>query len=295
MYIPVLYVFSHTPAIPTTITPNITSSSPIELSDEQQRLIEQLRTHPPLRPVRTCPTVYVVRTTQEANQACAMLLEQSPPYLSFDTETTVTRRTQPGIPSVIQLANHQCCVIIQIFVMTHYAFSPGTPPRKEGFPTLLRYILETPAILKIGMASLSDALNLNRAFNLQCHGVLDLQHLCLGVGQPHSLAKFASLHAHPVYHDKTTDRRRIWREHCKRYWERSRLTEEEIDYASRDVFAVISALRNFIQHPQGSLLPLFPFLDYPAPKSVPIIPTTQEDGDAESNSLDPASRGANQQ
>lgn len=203
-----------------------------------------------------------------------MLMKGFPKFLSFDTETTVTRKSHFGAPSVIQLATFDMCLIIQIYRMTLWAKSSGllqnnTPSQQQSspnhgdfgykptnFPPKLKSILEDPSILKIGINSHHDSNLLNQYYSLQCAGVFDFQPLFKAIGEPSSLAKFAQKYADHVYHDKETNRRHIWRDHLKRNWERNYLNKEEINYASRDVFAVLSALRNIIRKSQAHLLPI---------------------------------------
>lgn len=238
---------------------------------------------------KTNPPVYVISDIVGTELACQWLLSERPKYISFDTETSVTRYHFRNAPSTIQLATWDACFIIQIFRICFQKYTYVVPKDyldkyvfestdisftckeakvqckdaflesliRQGvvlFPPALRLVLEDPKIIKIGLNSVHDAQVLNQHYRINCRGVLDIQHLLRTFDLPMALSKFAKTYADPVYHDKTDSRKQAWKDHKKRYWDRNYLTEEEVQYGSKDVFAVLSAWKNFLSSENPSLL-----------------------------------------
>lgn len=234
---------------------------------------ELAQAHLILKPVRLYPSVYVVRTASQSELACCLLLEDMEKSacgatghaaysLSFDTETTVTRKTHPGAPSVIQLATPNLCVLFQVYAFIRWSDEPNSRSLPLHFPMRLKAMLESPHLIKYGLGACMDAQALCSSYGIAPRSILELQQLNDGLGLPKSLAKYTALYStSSAYQSKTLMKKHVWRDHLKRYWERTELNMEEIDYASKDVFAVISAFRNFIRTEQPHILSIQNELD----------------------------------
>lgn len=204
-----------------------------------------------LSPVRHNPPVYVCRDYRESLLCCSLLLDDFPTSISFDTETTVMRKVNFGAPSVIQLASPKLCIIVQIYdILTR---SNHSKICLEEFPPILEWILTTPYIIKYGCAATGDVQNLLKYYDISCASVLDTQFLSKGLLLPISLAGFAKKFSHTVYHEKETSKKKSWKAHKMRKWE-GMIKKDDIDYASKDVFAMLSAMRSFIRNPHSDIL-----------------------------------------
>ena len=201
------------------------------------------------KPARNSPYVAVIRNYEDTAKACAILKESTGKLLSFDTETTVTRKKHVGVPSVIQLATFKHCFIFQIYRML-----PGGCSRGRTLPKPLEEILASSALIKVGVGAIQDSKELEDKFStIKLSSVFDLQFLLEALRLPASISKFSKEFSLPVYQEKPTDQKAIWKAHLKRNWDYE-LNMEEINYASKDVFAVLSGLRSLIRNPQPTLL-----------------------------------------
>lgn len=270
------------------------------------------------------PPVYVINDYAGAELACQLLLSQKPKLISFDTETSVTRFQFRFAPSTIQLATWDACYIIQIFRITFQKFvyevqrdtsttSASYLIEQDGegnyfcnnskyesyilqglkmFPPTLRKILEAPEIIKVGINSINDSILLNQNYRINCRGIFDLQRFTMPLELPIALAKFARTFADPIYHDKVLCKKKAWADHKSRYWDRAVLSDEEVLYGSKDVFAVLSALRNFFRQKNRTLFQVNHEFDINKPLPHPFdakiaetLPFTEKTADMETDQV----------
>ena len=193
-----------------------------------------------LKPKRTNPDVYVATCIEETEFLCNLIMKENPKLLAFDTETTVSREERKEYVSLIQIGSHKMCILIQIYSMCRWG-KDGNP---ERIPTALQEIFESKKVMKIGTGIHADIKSL-LLYGIKCQNVMDMQSLSQFLGIPRSLSKLCSIYAAPQYRDKTVGGYQSYLEHRKRYWD-CILNEEEVNYASKDVFRIFSILHNLI-------------------------------------------------
>ena len=122
--------------------------------------------------------VRLVRSRQDADGALAALLASD--AIGFDTESkpTFQKGEQSTGPHLVQLATDQHAYLFQIGARTHPAPAPSAsgaavPAAVPGID-VLRAVLESPAILKVGFGLGDDLCRLRAKLGIETRNVLDL-------------------------------------------------------------------------------------------------------------------------
>jgi hypothetical protein len=207
----------------------------------------------PLVPRMKNPDIYVVATTKDSDRAvdllCASMHSNNLKMLSFDIECTAGRTSEPNLPSIIQLATFDICVLFQVYRCTRIL--------GQSFPPKLAALLATPFPYKIGIGATQDADSLQRAYSISCYHVVDICPLLSALSQPASLASFCEAYAPPQYHDKAKylTRYALWQsEYAYRDWDVAQLDTASLIYASKDVFGFLFAFREFFRRDLATIL-----------------------------------------
>ncbi len=161
----------------------------------------------------------VIATQADMKKAVSILRKYD--ILGFDTESRPTFRKGATIHvSLIQIAADDICFLFRI--------------RKLGDITILKEILESDKILKVGLSLHDDFLMLSHDYNFTPQGFVDLQKLV-------SKYRFASISLQKIYailFDK-----RISKGQQLSNWDASNLTPAQINYAAIDAWSCIHIYR----------------------------------------------------
>ena len=94
-------------------------------------------------------------------------------YIGMDTETTVTRTENTNIVSLIQFAVGNKAYLFQTYKVW----------QENRFPSILKKILTSISIIKVGVAIQNDIERIRNSFDIKCLGFVDIQSLttCLKI------------------------------------------------------------------------------------------------------------------
>lgn len=181
-------------------------------------------------------------------------------YVGFDTETTIFRKEDPHKVSMIQIATHDFCLLIQI-----YRISKNSKER----PQSLIDFLKDDKVLKVGVNASGDNDWLVKSYGIECGGILNLDALAKEKGYvAGSLLKLAGM-----FSDLKLDKSKA---KLKGYnFDASKLNSNLIKYAAEDAFASIQIYENLLANKLNETL-----LNYESNH-----PMTAEEEDAELNNL----------
>lgn len=176
----------------------------------------------------TMSEVRMVRSEQDAAEALAAL--SSTDVLGFDTESkpTFLKGEQSTGPHLVQLATDEVAYLFQI----------GTKPLPEATAGLLKAVLESKAILKVGFGLKDDILRLQCKLGIDAHNVLDLS-TALRKGERNSLG--AKTAVARFFGQKLTKSKKI----TTTNWSLPRLSEKQILYAADDAHVALRVYRRW--------------------------------------------------
>ncbi|CAJ0846836.1 12391_t:CDS:2 [Entrophospora sp. SA101] len=178
------------------------------------------------------PAIYQLANTK-AVEDCFKILDEHQPwhsgYVGFDTETTIFRKDDPHKVSMIQIATHDFCLLIQI-----YRISKNSKER----PQSLINFLKDDKVLKVGVNASGDNDWLERSYGIQCDGIFNLDALAREKGYvAGSLRKLADMFS-DLKLDKSKTKLRGYN------FDAPKLNPSLIKYAAEDAFASIQIYEN---------------------------------------------------
>jgi RNA polymerase sigma factor for flagellar operon FliA len=176
--------------------------------------------------------VRLVRTTQDAEQALAALL--SADSIGFDTESkpTFQKGEVSTGPHLVQLADDTHAYLFQIGAGA--AASPGAAHLVE----VLREVLESPAVLKVGFGLGDDLRRLRAKLGIETRNVIDLA-TALRRGERNA---WGAKTAVARYFGKRLQKsRRV----TTTNWALPRLSEQQIQYAADDAHVALRIYRHW--------------------------------------------------
>ena len=160
--------------------------------------------------------VTVIDTPEKVAEAVAVLGKES--VIGFDTETRPSfRKGQSYQVALLQLSTHERCFLIRL--------------NKIGLPAPIKAILEDYNIKKIGVSIHDDFHNLNKVYNLEPQGFIDLQSYVKPFGiTDNSLSRIYAI----LFEKRISKGQRLTN------WEAPELTVHQQEYAALDALACIS-------------------------------------------------------
>jgi RNA polymerase sigma factor for flagellar operon FliA len=177
--------------------------------------------------------VRLVRSSQDAEQALAALLAAD--SIGFDTESkpTFQKGEVSTGPHLVQLADDSHAYLFQIG-------SPSSP----GFAlcaNVLREVLESPTILKVGFGLGDDLRRLRAKLGIETRNVIDL---ATALRQGERNAWGAKTAVARFFGRRLQKSRRI----TTTNWALPRLSEQQIQYAADDAHVALRIYRHWRQH-----------------------------------------------
>jgi RNA polymerase sigma factor for flagellar operon FliA len=189
--------------------------------------------------------VRLVRTRQDADGALAALLASD--TVGFDTESkpTFQKGEQSTGPHLVQLATDQHAYLFQIGARP--APAEGAAPADPGVD-VLRAVLESAAILKVGFGLGDDLRRLRAKLGIETRNVLDLSTALRrgernALGAKTAVARFFGRRLQKSRKITTTN------------WALPRLTDKQILYAADDAHVALRLYRHWRANPPPPLLP----------------------------------------
>lgn len=196
--------------------------------------------------------VRLVRSRQDADGALAALLACD--AIGFDTESkpTFQKGEQSTGPHLVQLATDQHAYLFQIGARPLPAPAPSAsgaaaPPAIAGID-VLRAVLESPAILKVGFGLGDDLRRLRAKLGIETRNVLDLS-TALRRGERNALG--AKTAVARFFGKRLQKSRKI----TTTNWALPRLTDKQILYAADDAHVALRIYRHWRAHPPPPLPP----------------------------------------
>ncbi|RSZ56565.1 3'-5' exonuclease domain-containing protein 2 [Massilia atriviolacea] len=176
----------------------------------------------------TMASVRMVRSEQDAAEALAAL--SSTDVLGFDTESkpTFLKGEQSTGPHLVQLATDEVAYLFQI----------GARPAADGFVDVLKAVLESKAILKVGFGLKDDILRLQVKLGIDAVNVLDLSN-ALRKGERNSLG--AKTAVARFFGQKLQKSKKI----TTTNWSLPRLSDKQILYAADDAHVALRVYRRW--------------------------------------------------
>ncbi|CAG8447443.1 10989_t:CDS:2 [Ambispora leptoticha] len=174
------------------------------------------------------PPVFQLANTAHINR-CFQALKQNPAwpfeYVGFDTETTVFRKENHRVVSMIQIATRELCLLFQVYRITR--------GDRTKFPRQLANFLDDQKILKVGVNASGDADWLHESYKIRCRGTVDLEMLAQEKGLPKlSLSELTLMYGDPgLVLDKSKNLIRKWN------FDAVQLDNRLVQYAAADAFA----------------------------------------------------------
>ncbi|KAG9063293.1 hypothetical protein KI688_004175 [Linnemannia hyalina] len=218
-----------------------TMSANETMSDQVQILCEAFA-EANIRRVRQYPPVFLIGTYEHAELAMQIFTEyyelttQGLGHVGFDTETEChwdNPAAQRDEVSIIQMASQDICLLFQINRIVNVARCP--------FPSRLKAFLEDPTHLKLGVGAKRDAKDLDRIFNIDCDGVVDLEVMALEKKVlERSLQDLDEKYGRPGREVLKTHAMLRWK------WNAVELQPQWVWYAAKDAFAGIAIYENMM-------------------------------------------------
>jgi RNA polymerase sigma factor for flagellar operon FliA len=189
--------------------------------------------------------VRLVRTRQDADGALAALLASD--TVGFDTESkpTFQKGEQSTGPHLVQLATDQHAYLFQIGARPAPAESAA--PADPGVD-VLRAVLESAAILKVGFGLGDDLRRLRAKLGIETRNVLDLS-TALRRGERNALG--AKTAVARFFGQRLQKSRKI----TTTNWALPRLTDKQILYAADDAHVALRIYRHWRANPPPPLPP----------------------------------------
>jgi RNA polymerase sigma factor for flagellar operon FliA len=189
--------------------------------------------------------VRLVRTRQDADGALAALLASD--AIGFDTESkpTFQKGEQSTGPHLVQLATDAHAYLFQIGMPKPAA--DGAPPHVPGID-VLRAVLESPAILKVGFGLGDDLRRLRAKLGIETRNVLDLS-TALRRGERNALG--AKTAVARFFGQRLQKSRKI----TTTNWALPRLSDKQILYAADDAHVALRIYRHWRANPPPPLPP----------------------------------------
>jgi RNA polymerase sigma factor for flagellar operon FliA len=198
----------------------------------------------------TLADVRLVRTRQDADGALAALLASD--TIGFDTESkpTFQKGEQSTGPHLVQLATDQHAYLFQIGMKSPDAppeSGAAAPPAIPGID-VLRAVLESPAILKVGFGLGDDLRRLRAKLGIETRNVLDLSTALRrgernALGAKTAVARFFGRRLQKSRKITTTN------------WALPRLSDKQILYAADDAHVALRIYRHWRANPPPPLPP----------------------------------------
>ena len=194
--------------------------------------------------------VRLVRSRQDADGALAALLASD--AIGFDTESkpTFQKGEQSTGPHLVQLATDQHAYLFQIGARLIHAPSgsvDAAPPAVTGID-VLRAVLESPAILKVGFGLGDDLRRLRAKLGIETRNVLDLS-TALRRGERNALG--AKTAVARFFGQRLQKSRKI----TTTNWALPRLSDKQILYAADDAHVALRIYRHWRANPPPPLPP----------------------------------------
>jgi len=196
--------------------------------------------------------VRLVRSRQDADGALAALLASD--AIGFDTESkpTFQKGEQSTGPHLVQLATDQHAYLFQIgarpiVVPASSASDAAAPPAIPGID-VLRAVLESPAILKVGFGLGDDLRRLRAKLGIETRNVLDLS-TALRRGERNALG--AKTAVARFFGQRLQKSRKI----TTTNWALPRLSDKQILYAADDAHVALRIYRHWRANPPPPLPP----------------------------------------
>ena len=193
--------------------------------------------------------VRLVRSRQDADGALAALLASD--AIGFDTESkpTFQKGEQSTGPHLVQLATDRHAYLFQIGARPAVAPVPtaAAPPAIPGID-VLRAVLESPAILKVGFGLGDDLRRLRAKLGIETRNVLDLS-TALRRGERNALG--AKTAVARFFGKRLQKSRKI----TTTNWALPRLSDKQILYAADDAHVALRIYRHWRANPPPPLPP----------------------------------------
>jgi RNA polymerase sigma factor for flagellar operon FliA len=194
--------------------------------------------------------VRLVRNRADADGALAALLASD--AIGFDTESkpTFQKGEQSTGPHLVQLATDEHAYLFQIGAKPARAPEPaeGTAPVPVPGIDVLRAVLESPAILKVGFGLGDDLRRLRAKLGIEPRNVLDLS-TALRRGERNALG--AKTAVARFFGQRLQKSRKI----TTTNWALPRLTDKQILYAADDAHVALRIYRHWRANPPPPLPP----------------------------------------
>ncbi|MES2299171.1 MAG: 3'-5' exonuclease [Pseudomonadota bacterium] len=173
--------------------------------------------------------VHMVRSSADAAAALAALSRMD--AVGFDTESkpTFVKGEVSSGPHLVQLATDECAFLFQI----------GAPGEREAYALVLKSVLESTTILKVGFGLADDVKRLRSKLGIDIANVLDLATALRTAGQRNTLgaktavARFFGQHLQKSKKITTTN------------WAMPRLSDKQIQYAADDAHVALRIYRHW--------------------------------------------------
>jgi ribonuclease D len=194
----------------------------------------------------TLADVRLVRTRQDADGALAALLASD--VIGFDTESkpTFQKGEQSTGPHLVQLATDEHAYLFQIGTL-----KPRAPDAVSDIPPgvdVLRAVLESPSILKVGFGLGDDLRRLRAKLGIETCNVLDLS-TALRRGERNALG--AKTAVARFFGKRLQKSRKI----TTTNWALPRLSDKQILYAADDAHVALRIYRHWRANPPPPLPP----------------------------------------
>lgn len=157
----------------------------------------------------------VVDTEEAAGKAAEVL--RGADIIGFDTETKPSfKRGATYNVALLQLSTREVCFLIRL--------------NRIGLPRPIHEILEDPSLLKVGVSIHDDFRNLQKVYDLDPDGFIDLQNFVKNFGiVDNSLSRIYAV----LFGKRISKGQRLTN------WEASELTAHQCDYAALDAMSCI--------------------------------------------------------
>ena len=177
--------------------------------------------------------VRLVKTADDAASALAALAAAD--VVGFDTESkpTFAKGEKSTGPHLVQLATDDTVYLLQV----------GAAPLREELQTLLRTVLESPAILKVGFGLGDDLRRLHSKLGIDTKNVLDLSTALRRRGERNTLG--AKTAVARFFSQALTKSKRI----TTTNWALPQLSDKQILYAADDAHVALRIYRHWRANP----------------------------------------------
>lgn len=176
----------------------------------------------------------VVLVKSDAEAAAALAALSGADVVGFDTESkpTFAKGEESTGPHLVQLATDS----------TAYLFQVGSSPKPESVD-VLRAVLESPSILKVGFGLGDDLRRLRSKLGIDTRNVVDLSTTLRRRGERNTLG--AKTAVARFFGQKLQKSKRI----TTTNWALPRLSEQQIRYAADDAHVALKIYRHWRANP----------------------------------------------